>query len=57
MSNPAGDRILGSPPRSGEPITTVEQVKGALSSILTNNGYTETPGLQEGDAVADPFGS
>ncbi len=40
------DRILGNPPRAGDPITTVEQVKSALSAILTTNGFTETSGLQ-----------
>ena len=40
------DRILGNPPRGGEPITTVEEVKNALSAILTNDGFTETSRLR-----------
>jgi putative peptidoglycan lipid II flippase len=40
------DRILGSPPRSGEPITTVDEVKNALSTILTNDGFSESSTLR-----------
>ncbi len=34
------DRILGDPPRYGEPITTVEEVKESLSQILSEEGFT-----------------
>jgi len=40
------DRILGNPPRAGDPITTVDQVKTALSAILSNDGFSEASTLQ-----------
>ncbi|MEJ7628295.1 MAG: murein biosynthesis integral membrane protein MurJ [Nocardioidaceae bacterium] len=40
------DRILGNPPRGGEPITTVDEVKNALSAILTNDGFSESSTLR-----------
>lgn len=36
------DRILGNPPRGGEPITTVDEVKHSLSAILVNDGFSES---------------
>jgi putative peptidoglycan lipid II flippase len=43
------DRVLGQPPRAGEPITSVEEVKNALSAILANDGFAETSGLRMTD--------
>ena len=40
------DRILGNPPRGGEPITTVDEVKIALSAILSNDGFSESSSLR-----------
>ncbi len=34
------DRVLGQPPRYGEPITTVEEIKEHLSRILSEEGFT-----------------
>ncbi|MEP6665311.1 MAG: protein kinase family protein [Nocardioidaceae bacterium] len=34
------DRVLGQPPRYGEPITTVEEIKENLSRILSEEGFT-----------------
>ncbi len=40
------DRILGDPPRAGRPVTTVDEVRSSLSTILTNNGFTEASAPQ-----------
>ncbi len=40
------DRILGNPPRGGEPITTVDEVKTALGAILSNDGFSESSSLR-----------
>ncbi len=34
------DRILGDPPRYGEPITSVDEIKESLSQILSEEGFT-----------------
>jgi murein biosynthesis integral membrane protein MurJ len=47
------DRILGTPPRVGEPITRVEEVKNELSAILTHDGFKETSGLRMAGPEAD----
>lgn len=40
------DRILGNPPRGGEPITTVEEVKNALNAILVSDGFSESSSIR-----------
>lgn len=40
------DRILGDPPRAGRPITTVDEVRSSLGTILARNGFAETPAPQ-----------
>lgn len=39
------DRILGQPPRHGEPIRTVAEVKDQLGRILSEEGFTATTGV------------
>ena len=39
------DRILGTPPRYGAPITTVTEVKDALTTILSEEGFNSTTGV------------
>jgi putative peptidoglycan lipid II flippase len=48
------DRILGNPPRGGEPIRSVEEVKNALSAILTNDGFTESSTLRMSEPEQHP---
>jgi len=55
------DRILGNPPRGGEPITTVDEVKNGLSAILVNDGFSgssgsrmRAPRTQEPPGVPEP---
>ncbi len=48
------DRILGSPPRSGEPIRTVDEVKNSLSAILVNDGFSDSSGSRMSAAPRAP---
>jgi murein biosynthesis integral membrane protein MurJ len=42
------DRILGNPPRVGEPMVTVDEVKNGLNAILANDGLNESSTLRIG---------
>ncbi len=40
------DRILGNPPRGGGPITTVDEVKNALSAVLVHDGVADSSSMR-----------